>query len=55
MSIYSMAAFFQKGGMFMYPIMLVFLSGMAIAFERWFRLSRIQSINRKTWNVVCGL
>jgi biopolymer transport protein ExbB len=52
MSIYSMAAFFQKGGMFMYPIMLVFLSGMAIAFERWFRLSRIQSINRKTWNVV---
>jgi biopolymer transport protein ExbB len=49
---YSIVAFFQKGGLFMYPIMLVFITGMAIAFERWFQLSRIRSVNRKMWNVL---
>ncbi len=45
-----MLAFFQKGGVFMYPILFVFLTGMAVAVERWFQLSRIRSLNRKTWN-----
>ncbi len=52
MGIYSMIAFFQKGGLFMYPILLVFVAGMAIAFERWVLLSRIRSVNRNMWNVL---
>ena len=50
MDFHSMLAFFQKGGVFMYPILFVFLTGMAIAVERWFQLSRIRSQNRKMWN-----
>jgi len=52
MGFYTMVAFFQKGGMFMYPILLVFAVGMAIAFERWFQLTRIRSANTKMWNRV---
>jgi biopolymer transport protein ExbB len=52
MGIYSAVAFFQKGGLFMYPILLVFVTGMAIVFERWVRLSRVRSVNRKVWNVL---
>jgi biopolymer transport protein ExbB len=52
MEIYSVVAFFQKGGLFMYPILLVFVAGMYIAAERWFQLSRIRSVNRKIWNVL---
>lgn len=43
-------AFFQKGGMFMYPILLVFIIGLSIAIERWFQLTRIRGVNRKMWN-----
>jgi biopolymer transport protein ExbB len=52
---YSLVAFFQKGGMFMYPILFVFLTGLAIALERWFQLGRIRSVNRKMWNVLYPL
>jgi biopolymer transport protein ExbB len=52
MGIYSMVAFFQKGGLFMYPILLVFVAGMAITVERWFQLNRVRSVNRKVWNVL---
>ena len=52
MGIYSMLAFFQKGGMFMYPILFVFVTGMAIAVERWFQLSRVRSVNSKIWSVL---
>jgi biopolymer transport protein ExbB len=48
-TIYSIVGFFQKGGMFMYPILLVFAVGMAIAVERWIQLSRTRSENRKMW------
>jgi biopolymer transport protein ExbB len=48
----SMMAFFQKGGLFMYPILFVFLAGMAISVERWVHLSRIRSSNRKMWSVL---
>ena len=50
MDFHSMLAFFQKGGVFMYPILFVFLTGMAVTVERWFQLSRIRSQNRKMWN-----
>ena len=51
-SVYSLVAFFQKGGLFMYPILLVFAVGMAIALERWVRLARIRNQNRKMWNLL---
>jgi len=50
MGIYSIVEFFQKGGLFMFPILLVFLAGMGIAVERWFHLGRIRSENRKAWD-----
>jgi biopolymer transport protein ExbB len=50
MGFYSIVAFFQKGGLFMYPILLVFAIGMAIAFERWVQLNRIRSANQKAWD-----
>ena len=50
MGIYSIVGFFQKGGLFMYPILLAFAVGMAIAFERWAQLNRIRSANHKIWN-----
>ena len=51
-SIYAMIAFFQKGGLFMYPILLVFAVGAAIAVERWVHLNRIRKENRKMWELV---
>jgi len=42
--------FFQMGGFFMYPILLVFLVGLAIAFERWMHLKRAKEANQKTWD-----
>ena len=50
--VYGLFGFFQKGGLFMYPILLVFSIGLAIAFERWFQLGRVKNENRKTWNSV---
>ena len=52
MGFYSMVAFFQKGGLFMYPILFVFAVGMAIAFERWVQLNRVRIANRKMWGVL---
>ncbi|MEN8244689.1 MAG: MotA/TolQ/ExbB proton channel family protein [Thermodesulfobacteriota bacterium] len=49
MGFYTMISFFQRGGMFMYPIMLVFAVGMAIAIERMIQLNRVRSANSKIW------
>ncbi len=49
MGFYSIVGFFQKGGMFMYPIMFVFAVGVAISFERWYILRRIHASNEKVW------
>ena len=49
---YTLIAFFQNGGLFMYPILLVFVAGIAITLERWLQLNQIRSINRKMWNVI---
>jgi biopolymer transport protein ExbB len=48
--IYAVAGFFKNGGLFMYPILLVFAAGAAIAFERWVQLSRTRSKNQNMWN-----
>ena len=52
MGIYSIVGFFQKGGMFMYPILLVFGVGVAIAVERWMQLTRTRNENRKMWEEI---
>jgi biopolymer transport protein ExbB len=52
MGIYSMIAFFQKGGVFMYPILLVFVAGLVITAERWIQLTRVRSVNRKMWDIL---
>ena len=49
MGFYTMISFFQRGGMFMYPIMLVFAVGMAIAVERMIQLNRVRNANSKIW------
>ncbi|MEN8140307.1 MAG: MotA/TolQ/ExbB proton channel family protein [Thermodesulfobacteriota bacterium] len=49
---YAIVGFFQKGGVFMYPILLIFAFGMAIAVERWFHLRRVKTANQKTWEEV---
>ena len=41
--------FFQTGGPFMYPILIVFAIGLAIAFERFLYLSRTDSRTKKVW------
>ena len=50
METHILMSFFQKGGPFMYPILFVFLAGIAIAMERWLQLSHVRSVNRKIWN-----
>lgn len=42
--------FFQKGGLFMFPILLTLLVGLVIAIERWIHLKRVREANKKTWD-----
>jgi biopolymer transport protein ExbB len=42
--------FFQEGGIFMWPIAIVFALGVAIAIERYFYLTRQAMKNRQLWN-----
>jgi len=44
--------FFQEGGLFMYPILLIFAGGVAIAIERWIYLTLVTASNKRTWNKV---
>jgi biopolymer transport protein ExbB len=48
----SMLDFFLKGGSFMYPILFVFVAGLAISAERWLQLTRVRSVNRKMWDLL---
>jgi biopolymer transport protein ExbB len=50
--IYSIVGFFGSGGLFMYPILLVFAVGVAIATERYVTLTRVTSKNQKVWDKV---
>jgi biopolymer transport protein ExbB len=48
--IYSFVGFFVTGGPFMYPILVVFAVGAAIAAERYVTLSMVTARNRSVWN-----
>jgi biopolymer transport protein ExbB len=41
---------FQSGGLFMYPILIVFAAGVAIALERFFYLSRTSRTTNRMWS-----
>ncbi len=49
---YSIASFFGTGGVFMYPILIVFAVGVAIAIERYITLSIVTNKNRAVWEKV---
>jgi len=42
--------FFQTGGVFMYPILLVFAFGFSIAVERYLKLNIVRRENRNMWD-----
>ena len=49
---YSIVSFFSTGGIFMYPILLVFAFGVAISVERYITLSMVTNKNRVVWEKV---
>ena len=49
---YSIVGFFASGGMFMYPILLVFAFGVAIAVERYITLTIVTNKNQVVWEQV---
>ena len=56
MDIYSaVVAFFQAGGLFMYPIVVVLALGTAIAIERYIYLTAARATNQRIWKQVMPL
>ena len=51
-SIYSLVGFFVTGGPFMYPILIVFAVGAAIAIERYITLTLVRAKNQSAWGRV---
>lgn len=51
----SIVSFFNDGGTFMYPIMLVLALGVAISIERYFYLTLVRKNNRKSLNQILQL
>ena len=49
---YGIVRFFQMGGFFMFPILLVLAGGIAIAIERWIHLKRVKAENSRVWDEV---
>jgi biopolymer transport protein ExbB len=49
---YSIISFFSTGGMFMFPILVVFAFGVAIAVERFVTLNAVTSKNQAVWEKV---
>src|SRR5918993_6096633 len=47
--IYAIVDFFVQGGIFMYPILLVFAVGVAIAIERYVTLAMLTRRNQGMW------
>jgi biopolymer transport protein ExbB len=41
--------FFQSGGVFMFPILMVLVVGIVIAVERWIQLKKVKSENNQAW------
>ena len=53
MNIYSsIVGFFQDGGVFMYPIVIVFVLGLAIAIERWVYLTKAAISSKSLWKQI---
>jgi biopolymer transport protein ExbB/TolQ len=53
MDIYSsLVQFFQAGGLFMYPIVVVLALGVAIAVERYIYLTAARATNQRVWKQV---
>jgi biopolymer transport protein ExbB len=50
--IYSIVGFFATGGPFMYPILIVFAVGAAIAIERYVTLTLVTTRNQSVWSKV---
>ncbi|PCI07759.1 MAG: flagellar motor protein MotA [Gammaproteobacteria bacterium] len=51
----NIVSFFQTGGTFMYPILIIFAFGTAICIERYIKLAGIGSVNKKVWDKVYPL
>jgi biopolymer transport protein ExbB len=49
---YSIVGFFSTGGIFMYPILLVFAIGLAIAIERYVTLTLVTNKNQSVWSAI---
>jgi len=49
---YSIVGFFSTGGLFMYPILIVFAVGVAIAIERYVTLTLITNKNQSVWDAI---
>jgi biopolymer transport protein ExbB len=47
--------FFQEGGVFMYPIVVVFAIGLVIVLERWFFLTTASTSNKRLWKKLIPL
>ncbi|MEH6636207.1 MAG: MotA/TolQ/ExbB proton channel family protein [Halioglobus sp.] len=54
-TLYKVLGFFQSGGPFMYPILLVLAVGAAIAIERYLYLTLVRSRNNGIWKRVLPL
>jgi biopolymer transport protein ExbB len=50
--VYGIVGFFSSGGMFMYPILVVFAVGLAIAIERYVTLALVTRKNQAVWQKV---
>ncbi len=44
--------FFKEGGFFLYPLVIIFVVGVAISLERWFFLTKETLKNRNLWDEV---
>lgn len=51
----SVVGFFQSGGLFMYPIVVVMALGLAIAIERYVYLTVARASNKRIWGKVMPL
>ncbi len=51
-TIENIVQFFQTGGTFMYPILIIFAFGAAICIERYIKLSSVGKANKKVWDRV---
>ncbi|MBJ6801583.1 MotA/TolQ/ExbB proton channel family protein [Geomonas propionica] len=49
---HTIVRFFQMGGFFMFPILLVLSAGIAISVERWIHLGRVKKENTHMWDEV---